>query len=248
MSDFQFLKEPEEISSPVRWLRRHQASLAFLGAILVFVTLIVRDGMKERLKTLADSVDQAENVFALRNDIHRLEKYVRKRDSDALLFSGNLIATDEPEFFREWGNSLLDILDSDGMLRENNLRLIEQLEDNTDTRKSKKQIDEVEERRLGLRQEVEDINNAELEIDPRRPADPFHKHMHKLANAWDDTERLQYDMDALSAQILKQAQQLKAKTENRYKTATYASYVLYILGWGLALIGRLAGVNVSGDE
>jgi hypothetical protein len=51
-----------------RFFRRHNRLLTFAGALIVFVTFLVKEGKRESLKDLADSVDAAESVFVIRSD------------------------------------------------------------------------------------------------------------------------------------------------------------------------------------
>src|SRR5882672_6760922 len=50
------------------FFRRHNRLLTFAGALIVFVTFLVKEGKRESLKDLADSVDAAESVFVIRSD------------------------------------------------------------------------------------------------------------------------------------------------------------------------------------
>jgi len=47
---------------------RHHRTLTFVGALVVFVTVVVKDGLREQLKDLVSSISAAESVFAIRND------------------------------------------------------------------------------------------------------------------------------------------------------------------------------------
>jgi hypothetical protein len=50
------------------FLHKHNRLLTFTGALIVFVTFLVKEGKRESLRDLGDSVDAAESVFVIRHD------------------------------------------------------------------------------------------------------------------------------------------------------------------------------------
>jgi|HubBroStandDraft_6_1064221.scaffolds.fasta_scaffold1225666_2 hypothetical protein len=49
-------------------LRKHSRLLTFIGALIVFTTFIVKEGMREHLKSVGDSLEIGDYMFALRED------------------------------------------------------------------------------------------------------------------------------------------------------------------------------------
>lgn len=52
----------------------------------------------------------------------------------------------------------------------------------------------------------------------------------------------------LALKAFTKAEDRRIPVEHRYKIATWASYFLYALGWGLALLGRLYGFEIGAGE
>ena len=81
---------------------RHHRTLTFVGALVVFVTVVVKDGLREQLKDLVSSISAAESVFAIRNDtstttmwLQRLQEQVdwvaEKNKLKGTSFSGDMV-------------------------------------------------------------------------------------------------------------------------------------------------------------
>jgi hypothetical protein len=67
-------------------------------------------------------------------------------------------------------------------------------------------------------------------------------------------EQLSKEFDSLRTRLIdiesligKTASEAKADKKSQYEIATWLSYFLYTVGSGLALVGRLVGVNAGGD-
>jgi hypothetical protein len=45
------------------WLKRHGRLLSLVGALVVFVTFVAKEGIREHMKEVTDSIQGAENVF-----------------------------------------------------------------------------------------------------------------------------------------------------------------------------------------
>jgi hypothetical protein len=65
-----------------RFCRRDGRILTLLGALIVFLTFVVKDGLREHLKDAAGSISAANDVFAIREDNMgtRLELEELKKD------------------------------------------------------------------------------------------------------------------------------------------------------------------------
>lgn len=54
-----------------RFIRRHNRSLTFVGALIVFATFVVKEGFRDHLKGLVKQIDNATSVFVIRQDTER---------------------------------------------------------------------------------------------------------------------------------------------------------------------------------
>lgn len=59
------------------YLRRHHQWLTLIGALIVFLTFLVNDVLRERLKEMASSIAYAQDVLSIRTDIQRLRDWTR---------------------------------------------------------------------------------------------------------------------------------------------------------------------------
>lgn len=55
------------------FFRRHGKWVSFVGAIIVFLTFVVKEGVRENLKELIASISSAEDTFATRGDTAKVE-------------------------------------------------------------------------------------------------------------------------------------------------------------------------------
>jgi hypothetical protein len=52
-----------------KFFRRHERLISFIGASIVLATFILREIVRDHLKDLADSLDQAQSVFSIRGQL-----------------------------------------------------------------------------------------------------------------------------------------------------------------------------------
>jgi hypothetical protein len=68
-------KHPEAQESSFRnYVSRHSRLLIFVGALIVFVTFLVKEGLRERLKDLVDSIDTAQSVFVAERENQQMSQ------------------------------------------------------------------------------------------------------------------------------------------------------------------------------
>ena len=64
-----------------------------------------------------------------------------------------------------------------------------------------------------------------------------------------NTEKLSSEIRSLSVDVLRVAHATKDRRETFYSASIWASYVLYAVGWGLGLLGRMFGAEpIDGAE
>jgi putative salt-induced outer membrane protein YdiY len=61
-----------------------------------------------------------------------------------------------------------------------------------------------------------------------------------------DLRAVWQDVEQSTLKIFEEARQYKEEKERQYKRWTWATYVLYTLGWTLGLVGSLYGVSCEG--
>jgi hypothetical protein len=68
-------------------LHRHNRLLTFVGALIVFTTFVVKEGLRERLKDFVDSVGAAESTFMIRGDTNIANSLLRSLEEDIAMLS-----------------------------------------------------------------------------------------------------------------------------------------------------------------
>jgi len=63
MSEKQKAKVATIKTDNASWLKRHSRLLSLVGALVVFVTFVAKEGIREHMKEVTDSIEGAENVF-----------------------------------------------------------------------------------------------------------------------------------------------------------------------------------------
>jgi hypothetical protein len=210
-------------------------ALTILGALIVFVTFIVKDGIADHLKEVTDALHSAENTFVVRSSENELAERVNAIDETvAELYAMQKAGDDQ------------------SMLHVTNLVITKHTMDRSHRNESE-ELDSLStvieilpqgpQRNSQEKQFADDIAQQGAELAQLDAAPVTDESWIKL-NAFDLEFRLfkeQVNLTKFADLILAQARQARKFEEKRLRVATYASYGLYMLGWGLALSGRLFG-------
>jgi len=213
--------------------------LTFVGASIVLTTFIVKDGFKERLKDLNDSIIATENAIGIEDRIDTLG--IQQLTTDLSL--ENLSNKIDLQTGREMDYASL-VRSASVMLQqretsidleyENLLRLIEELPRSGEIRKQAEQIKaQVDE----LKKKIEELRTQSLKGKP----DSVTIVGIKLGLVTISVSELQlivfYDA------VLTRAKQVRAGYETLYGICRWLAYALYVAGWFVALYGRLHDIE-----
>jgi hypothetical protein len=225
-------------ASPAKRLARHGRLLAFVGALIVFLTFVVKEELRDHLKGVVDSVEGAKNSFVLRaylveiekESMPKLEEIKPIQDGrtlqDALYMETHLATYDDNAVDNL--NALLDV--------------VSHTKDDDDRR-----IEEI-------RETLADMKNL------------LHSAWHTSLNMPSHNDNLQYGVALsqarsqtihasgqhaiaagkialLTKEALDEADTKKQSATRRYLVCTWFSYALYTVGWSLGLIGRVVGTD-----
>jgi hypothetical protein len=217
---------------------KHRRLVTFIGALIVFVTFVIKDGLREQLKDLVSSIDSAESVFAIRNDtattamwLQRLQEQVdwiaEKIKLKGTSYSGDMV---------ERMHSSLEIINEVHESLDVSLGNISQLlEKVPGQQQNEKKHKEIEDRLRDLREQRE----ALLMIFTREPMSI----LWKIAPLLSETQKASDDTRQFAKDVLAEATKERKQRERVVNATTWTSYVLYTLGWGLGLAGRVYGVD-----
>jgi hypothetical protein len=247
--------KPIKLRQGSPFFKRHSRFISFIGALIVFGTFIIKEGIRENLKSLVDTIDSAENTFLADRDNNVIQETLRSQSRTLARLEN--VSRKRPNFAK--------VLMNDGRLMNVSLDIGKTVQDD---------IDDVS----GLQFSLHRLLNAipQLKSSAIEYLDKQYERNTEAYAVWlssgvalDEKWDQQKQQDALRAllfeemglsyarsvlqssmeNILKKAEMAKAKAEEKYKWATWLSYGAYTLGWGLGLAGRLYGGGgiIGGD-
>jgi hypothetical protein len=246
--DFQFLKEEPGLSSKsVQWIRKHRRLLTTLGAGIVLLTFVFREGVRENLKDFAETIERGNKVVKDRSPQQLPDFEVYKKIFEPLFNPATaVLSADEKEKISDGAYSLFQAVNS----------LEEQLQLNKEMAKfvGIEQSSAIDTAAYSIKVTSGQMGSFYVKIDTLVPLELFpnepegrvvqsHLSPDELKVVIDSIERsnkLNYDA---TRTVLFQAEREIVDTRWWYKVATWASYFLYTLGWGIGLIGKLVGLG-----
>ena len=224
----------------VRWIRRHQRMLTFVGALIVFGTFIVKDALRDQLRELGDAIKSAEDVYLVRSDLNSVVRLLLDLRGRIDHLRGYSLQDAEEGTQDAVGQMMeLDSLDAAWLINSEQLlhKLPMQVQEEDHA-----ELESLKTKRKNIEAQFGDVMSAGSGKPQKTAAE-----LSKLAN---DILRDSFDIgqrtSILSDKVLQRAREIEATTEHRYELATWASYILYAIGWGLGLAGRLVGVEAIG--
>ena len=244
------------------YLHAHSRVLTFAGALIVFTTFIVKEGLRERVKDLSDSIEDAETVFALRSDTGEVMRTLADIQTSLNRFNdriqsepplGDGLNPPNAGFLRETADMVRTRVLAERLAFDNLERLIEKLpmpNQNYVIGKSdsvKKEIDALlpqldEEDAYG--DQLEKIVTSNKKLSPSDIAAVSEVNVRaraSLQQVIENYRRTMADFDSVTTDVLSYSQMLKVFGDRLYSWFTWASYILYTVGWGLGLLTRIYG-------
>jgi hypothetical protein len=241
-----------------RFLKRRDRLLTVVGAIIVFVTFIIREGAREHLKEVADLLGAAQTTYTLLDNI----AFATTNDMSAEAFGfmttlNGMLPTLQHANWDEIEIAIRQLLFKSQSIFPRFLSIsdfrLQQLSSVTEVLKNGDA--------MKLRISMQWKRVEELQTDfAKMPhltssdiADPKNKKvtaaLEQFIAAMPTCEEFLRELLPLQNDVVSEARKEKEGAERWYTRCTWASYFLYTLGWGLGLIGKVYGVGVtSGDN
>ena len=231
------------------FLRRHSRVLIFVGALVVFVTFVVREGLRENLKDLVDSIDTAQGVFVVEQENQQMSERLAAifnineamySNINKLRTGGALLAIDETAIGLHYQLTydVLQRLDNEYAAAKRLLNKVPH---------DKKYDIEVNE----LKWRSDDASDSFKSFRPAGTGSSQQQFMDSFGVIQGIEHRaldVETDFQSLATTVLRESMDKKEKDDGYFRIATWASYGLYAVGWGLGLIGKLYGVDGVGDS
>jgi hypothetical protein len=229
--------------SPPSFFEKHGRLLTILGALIVFVTFLVKEGKRDELKELVQSLDAAQSLFEIRQENHDISRDVAEllgRIPGPVKLERKFPAVEEIE--EMIGRHSFHYTSSLSNLREllakfpnpADLAALNSLQERADS------LDANRKDAMTAIEDAKPIPGGLLRNALVLMAVPIALGEHLLSQ----DEQLESDITAFTKGALKHADEFKAKQERIYKSYTWLSYLLYFVGWTLGLIGKLFGRDV----
>jgi hypothetical protein len=226
-----------------KWSRKHAHQLVFFGAFIVFATYVTREGLSEHWKSTAEAMSNARLLYTvglvsrrLGNGLGELQRSIRDiNKTTSQRFSWEVILNlDKQRAF--------DRCVSAGVAIEEMQLLTEALPQGHQNLKALED----------LRKQKGDLEKELLDYQSKFPR--LSKMTVALAEQstllTDHSNNLAMRTGLLESDVRKEAEIVQKRNDRYLRIASWISAGLFVLGWGLGLLGKLYGVpeaEVSSD-
>jgi hypothetical protein len=230
------------------FVNRHNRFFTFAGAVIVFFTFVIKDGLHERWKSQAGSLDMAQYFYAVRHD-------TTSANADLGYLRGELAKL--KQIVVQGGS--LPLANGDDLMLQNIGRLSGLADDvdaslsNLDILMGKlanQQNNEAELKGLDTRlgKLRNDLSQLVYQVTKGAGSDRSDIAVQKEGAVVGFAVDLQRDSEAFVTKVLKQAEETRKRNERKTEYSWWISAVLYGIGWGLGLVARLFHIPVAGEE
>jgi len=230
------------------WLEAHKGWMTVLGAVIVFLTYVVKEGAKDDAKEARDALENALRDLTSRHDFDGIMEELHPFFVSWQYFEAKVSIL--PEFKKELDTGLI------AENAEHKCSVLLELVKTFPAKESREQRKELEELELtfkNLKNEskktLEGVRKFTLEKQKTNDYSGYVAidQLNKNGAHWEKTlTEARPKLDAIEKRAIKIAEREKERYESNYKFWKNASYALYGLGWALGLVGNLAGVKLGG--
>jgi hypothetical protein len=242
------------------WLRKHRRSLPYVGSVVVIFTFIIKEGLSERWRHTAETIDMADYVYSIRID-------TRNAISQLQALSKEVDPLAHPPEKQAGPTNAGFVHDSESLFRE--AESIEATISNVDILLEKLPHEKtLQERMHALKKNLEDRRQEISDVDPKEPASNARgqtntstndQEVDDIRNVFGTVERfvsvkiklqhLYIDLIEFNDAVLQKARLLKKQNEVRSTYAWWASAAFTLLGIGVGLLGKIYGESeIEGIE
>ncbi|HXM22616.1 MAG TPA: hypothetical protein VN948_15270 [Terriglobales bacterium] len=224
--------------------------LPVIGATIVLATFVVKDAWRENLKDLVDSIENAQNVFLIRDDSKAVTSQLRVIEQKIDRIEQVSTLTTKDPFTGIAVNSQMmifrELQDNIGTDLDNTARLMDKVPGQEANRNTEEELKKgLVSARESFRQSGVTIARLTPTITPDGvfPAEARQAIFDASADLSNKTNDLWTRTHNLSATVLKEAASELQVEERNFTWVKIASYILYVLGWTLTLFGKMFGIE-----
>jgi hypothetical protein len=234
-----------------KWCKKHSHLLVFIGAIIVFLTFVIKEGLGERWKETADAINLAKYFYAVTDDATVLERSVghvqelmnkgfqvdHPTPTAIALLQAQVRVTarremrDRIERNVHQINILADKLPKDDAVHNAITTLTTELESVSSKIKT---LEDATLNGTYKGSPIIVVSNGDAELIPEL------EELHKDTFLW--LVGANGTANRLVADVLRDAEETQRRNERHSVEAWWISAFLFALGWGLGLVGKLYGV------
>jgi hypothetical protein len=238
--------------------KRHRSSkkrsrlLSLLGAVIVFVTFVANEGLREKLKDSLDSVSEGVSMFLLRADNNLLAGQLEAIRQDTLAplreKPGAQVSDKQVvDFMGRLHVRLRERMEGINTSLDNASRLLRSMN------KADNDLADLQVRFTALNASLGQLEtvwlndvHAEARHEPIPSGDPVK--LLSFVDASLEAGSLEIDVHRLANRLLTTADGWREVQAKKYDRAKWVSYLLYVTGWGVGLVGTLYGDEATGVD
>jgi hypothetical protein len=215
--------------------KAHSSLLIFLGALTVFVTFVLKEGIAERFKDSVVTLEQAQDIFGLRQEIAHLRL--------AIFSAAGTSPTDQAALVQQvrFANIGHDFVE-EGM--ETISQVLVRVEAGNDLWR---RFDTLKQELLQEKREYRELQDGLFGRNGKQ-AKSLDEIRVKLEALRPTGDRMREEDQTLQRDIINTAKEKRDRDERYYKISKWAGYVLYTIGWSLGLVGKLNEVRVEATD
>jgi hypothetical protein len=238
------------------FLQRHKVSLVFLGAILAFVTFVIKDNLRDHLRETTDAVENARRVFLVGRGIDGVSSSV----ADVSTFLRSKLSnfpSSKPDQADPWkwipprderAEALLLQINNDVTYAQQGLLLCEEV---PGSENDKKQITErirdfktaADQLQQWTKKVVAPDSSTATRLSEIEKEAQINLLSSAVETALNQSDELRQNLDTL----LEKAEHRQRQATRRYKAFSYCSNFLFIISLVVSTCGAIAGVELPKD-
>jgi hypothetical protein len=238
-----------------RLAKRNQRPLAFVGALIVFTTFIVKDGIRDYVRDDVDSVKTALSVYQIRNDSQLTLSEMAHRNDQLEDWSEQIADGSIKNLFGAKGSFDSEMVNVDDSLS----RVYHSLDNLSDFLEKLPPSLELKEKQRVIREKLnlvvthlakaQDLVFGNLPSSVEEPGELADRTRRAIFDVGEEILVAGAESWTLEFNSVQYANEIVGRKERNYRRVNVLSYALYSLGWGLGLVGRLYGVpEAAGGE
>lgn len=238
-------------------IRKPNHWFTLLGAAVVFMTFVAKEGVRDRLKDTIGSFESAQRAFELRDqnrnlltmmtDVRSRIVGIEERLSPAKVRVNNNIPywSDSVESVRKELQLTEQLL---GNLASLNGNLPRDKERDSAEAECKRLAAETTGIYLSAVKAITDVTDRIKVANRRLKREEELSIQASVLRYINAQTNVALKVASFGTNVLQEAPKYLEEKERGYSRWTVASYFLYVLGWGLALLGKVYGVELANGE